>query len=68
MRSWHAALHALAIAGAMTWEILWALVLGFCLSAIVQALVRRESITRHIGEDRPKSLAIASGRGAASTS
>jgi hypothetical protein len=27
--------HALAIAGSMTWEILWALILGFALSAVV---------------------------------
>jgi len=30
--------HALAIAGSMTWEILWALILGFALSAVVQAV------------------------------
>jgi len=36
MRAWHATAHALAIAGSMTWEILWALILGFGLSAIVQ--------------------------------
>ncbi len=35
--AWHAVVHALGIAGAMTWEILWALILGFALSAIVQA-------------------------------
>ncbi|RUP27855.1 MAG: permease, partial [Mycolicibacterium sp.] len=32
--------HALALAGSMTWEILWALILGFALSAVVQAVVR----------------------------
>jgi len=68
MRAWHAVLHALAIAGSMTWEILWALILGFGLSAIVQALVRRESITRLLGDDRPQTLAIATGLGAASSS
>ena len=34
---------ALALAGSMTWEILWALVLGFFLSAVVQAVVRNRS-------------------------
>ncbi len=68
MRAWHAVLHALAIAGSMTWEILWALILGFGLSAIVQAVVRRESIVRLLGDNRPRTLAIASGLGAASSS
>jgi len=68
MRAWHAVLHALAIAGSMTWEILWALILGFGLSAIVQAVVRRESIVRLLGDNRPRTLAIASGLGVASSS
>jgi uncharacterized membrane protein YraQ (UPF0718 family) len=68
MRAIHALAHALALAGSMTWEILWALILGFAASAIVQALVRRETITRLLGDDRPKTLAIAAGLGAASSS
>ena len=68
MTAWHALLHALAVAGSMTWEILWALILGFALSAMVQAVVRREAITRLLGDDRPKTLALASGLGAASSS
>jgi uncharacterized protein len=64
----HAIVHALAIAGTMTWEILWALILGFALSAIVQVLVRRETIVRLLGDDRPRSLAAATGLGAASSS
>src|SRR5436190_12664491 len=68
MRAIHALAHALALAGSMTWEILWALILGFALSAIVQALVRRETVTRLLGDDRPKTLAIAAGLGAASSS
>ena len=68
MRAIHALGHALALAGSMTWEILWALILGFALSAIVQALVRRQTITRLLGDDRPKTLAIAAGLGAASSS
>ncbi|HZP51048.1 permease [Actinocrinis sp.] len=60
--------HALSIAGSMTWEITWALVLGFLLSAIVQALVRKSTIVRWLGDDRPRTLALASALGAASSS
>jgi uncharacterized protein len=60
--------HALSIAGSMTWEILWALILGFALSAIVQALVRRATIIRLMGDARPRTLTIAAGLGAASSS
>jgi uncharacterized protein len=60
--------HALAIAGTMTWEITWSLILGFALSAVVQALVRRQTITRLLGDDRPRTLALAAGAGAASSS
>lgn len=52
----------------MTWEILWALILGFALSAVVQAVVRRQTITKLLGDDKPKTLAIATGLGAASSS
>jgi uncharacterized protein len=60
--------HALGVAGTMAWQITWSLILGFALSATVQALVRRESITRRLGNDRPATLALASGLGAASSS
>ena len=59
---------ALAVSGAMTWEILWALILGFALSAVVQAVVRKSDIIRLLGDDRPKTLSIAAGLGAASSS
>ena len=42
--------HALGLAGAMTWEILWAMILGFALSAVVQAVVRRATIIRLLGD------------------
>jgi uncharacterized membrane protein YraQ (UPF0718 family) len=64
----HAVTHALSITGSMTWEIAWALVLGFLLSAIVQALVRKSTVTRLLGDDRPRTLAVASVLGAASSS
>jgi len=60
--------HALAVAGSMTWEITWALVLGFALSAVVQAVVRRSTIVSLMGDDRPRTLAVAAGLGAASSS
>ena len=68
MTVWHAVLHALEITGSMTWEITWALILGFTLSAAVQAVVKRESITRLMGNSGPKALAVSSGLGAASSS
>ena len=60
--------HALTLAGSMTWEILWALILGFALSAVVQAVVRRSTIVALMGDDRPRTLAVAAGLGAASSS
>jgi uncharacterized membrane protein YraQ (UPF0718 family) len=60
--------HALAEAGSMTWQITWSLILGFTLSAIVQAVVRRQTVVRLLGDDRPKTLAVATGLGAASSS
>ena len=59
---------ALDFAFAMTWEILWALVLGFALSAVVQAVVSKGEIGRLLPDDAPRSLAIACGLGAASSS
>src|SRR3979490_3161976 len=64
----HALLHALSIAGSMTWEITWALILGFALSAVVQAVVRKSTVVRLLGDNRPRTLVIASALGAASSS
>ena len=44
---------ALATAGNMGWEILWPLILGFLLSAVIQAVVRREQITRLMADNSP---------------
>jgi uncharacterized membrane protein YraQ (UPF0718 family) len=68
MRVIHAIAHALAVAGGMTWQILWSLILGFGLSAIVQALVRKSTVERLLGDDSPKTLAVATGFGIASSS
>jgi uncharacterized protein len=64
----HALGHALALTGSMTWEILWALILGFALSAVVQAVVRRSTVVALLGDDRPRTLAVAAGLGVASSS
>jgi uncharacterized membrane protein YraQ (UPF0718 family) len=60
--------HAVTLAFGMTWEILWALVLGFALSGVVQAVVSKAEMTRLLPDDSPRSLAIACGLGAASSS
>ncbi|MEU6592818.1 permease [Streptomyces sp. NPDC046881] len=64
----HAVLHALSITGSMTWEITWALILGFALSAVVQAVVRKSTVVSLLGDDRPRTLAVAAGLGVASSS
>jgi hypothetical protein len=68
MRFVHAIGHALAVAGGMTWQILWSLILGFGLSAVVQALVRKGMVDRLLGNDSPKTLATATAFGIASSS
>src|SRR5712675_635427 len=68
MRVFDALGHALGVAGTMTWEITWSLILGFTLSAVVQAVVRRETVARLLGDDKPRTLALAAGLGAASSS
>ena len=64
----HALSHALKIAGSMTWQITWSLILGFTLSAIIEALVKKSTIARLLPNDRFRSLATATGLGAASSS
>ena len=68
MTAVHALGHALRVAGAMSWEILWALILGFALSAVVQSVVSRAQVERLLPDDSPRSLTIAAGLGAASSS
>ncbi len=59
---------ALSFAFGMFWEILWALILGFALSGAVQALVSKQEMRRLLPDDSPRSLALAAGLGAASSS
>jgi uncharacterized membrane protein YraQ (UPF0718 family) len=52
----------------MAYEVWWALVLGFAISAIVQAWVPRERIERALSGTGPRPVALATGLGAASSS
>ena len=61
-------LDALSFAFGMTWEILWALILGFFLSGAVQAVVAKGEMRRLLPDDSPRSVALACGLGAASSS
>jgi uncharacterized membrane protein YraQ (UPF0718 family) len=60
--------HALNLSFSMFWEILWALILGFTLSGIVQAVVSKSEMTRLLPDRSPKSLVRATGLGMASSS
>lgn len=59
---------ALSFAFGTFWEILWALILGFAISAAVQAAVSKSEMARRLPDDSPRSLATASGLGMASSS
>lgn len=52
----------------MAYQVWWALVLGFLISAIVQAWVPRERIERGMSGSGAKPVAVATGLGAASSS
>src|SRR5437016_4465659 len=64
----HQLWRALSFAFGMTGEVLWALSLGFALPGAVQAVVAKRAMRRLLPDDSPKTLAIASGLGAASSS
>src|SRR5438552_781836 len=59
---------AVSTAFVMFWEVMWPLVLGFALSAAVQAVVSHRSMARLLGDDSPRSLALATLFGVASSS
>jgi uncharacterized protein len=59
---------ALTMGAMMGWQMLWALILGFGLSAVVQATVSREKIAKLMPDGGARSIAIATGLGAASSS
>jgi uncharacterized protein len=52
----------------MFWETLWALVLGFGISAALQVFVSKERMTRAFGETNLRTMLLATGFGAASSS
>ena len=60
--------HGLRDSFLMAWEVWWALVLGFTISAIVQAWVPRERIESSMSGAGPRSITWAAGLGAASSS
>jgi uncharacterized protein len=61
-------LRALSMAFAMGWEILWPLILGFTLSAVVEAVVSHREMAQLLPDDRSRSIATALALGAASSS
>ncbi len=60
--------HGFYAAAVMLWETLWALVLGFSLSACVQVFFRKEQISRHFGRAGLREVVLATFLGAASSS
>src|SRR5438270_1185469 len=64
----HAVWESARMAFAMAWEILWALILGFGLSAVVQAVVSKEEMSNLLPDDRAGTIVKACGLGAASSS
>ncbi len=61
---WMSLYHALA----MFWATFWALVLGFGISAALQVFVSKEQMSRAFGRTTFRSVALATGFGAASSS
>ena len=59
---------SLRMAFFMFWDTLWPLIFGFGLSGVVQAFVSRSQMQRVMGDHRPRTLAVASLLGAASSS
>ncbi len=60
--------HALWMAFTMFWQMLWALILGFTLSGVIQAVVSKAEMGRLLPDDSPQSILKACGLGAASSS
>ena len=52
----------------MFWETLWALVLGFTLSGVVQAFISKEQMQAKLGNHRPAAIGRAAGFGTISSS
>lgn len=63
-----AVLHGLYAAAAMLWQMLWALVLGFSISALMQVFISKEKMAQLFGRTSLQSVGLAMGLGAASSS
>ena len=61
---WLSMYHGLA----MLWATFWALVLGFTISGVLQVFVSKERMSRAFGQTNLKSVSLATGLGAASSS
>jgi uncharacterized membrane protein YraQ (UPF0718 family) len=61
-------LHSLYESAAMFWEVLWALVLGFGISAVLQVFVSKDRMTHEFGRTSFRSVALATAFGGASSS
>ena len=61
---WPSLYHALA----MLWATFWALVMGFTVSGVLQVFVSKERMSRAFGQTNLKSVSLATGLGAASSS
>lgn len=64
----HPLLEALRMTAIMGWSMLWALCLGFLVSGIIEAVVSKEQLGKLLPDSSPKTILIASGLGAASSS
>ncbi len=60
--------HGLRDSFLMAWEVWWALVLGFTISAVVQAWVPRDRIQQALSGSGARPVGVATGLGAASSS
>jgi hypothetical protein len=60
--------HSLYAAAVMLWQTLWALVLGFSLSACLQVFFAKEQITKQFGRTGLREVALATFLGAVSSS
>jgi uncharacterized membrane protein YraQ (UPF0718 family) len=64
----HTVAESLRASGLMLWQTLWALVLGFTISGVVQTFVSPGAMRRQLGVHGPRALARATVFGAASSS
>ena len=60
--------HALLMAAGMFWQTGWSLVFGFCLSAVLQAIIPADQMRKALGRGGAKEIALATVAGAASSS